>query len=176
MRRTFTTIAILTLTTTAGATYGTGPDFSGRFFGLVSRGGLDISGDGVAGRMGNLPVVDSVFRHAGIVVDSELTNPSDPQGSCDAGEVEITPFGYLTLTTSSGNSALFATIDSTETLCYGVEPEVVHLDITDGRGWFEGATGRIEATLPDDVLLAVDGYGFPSVVYTHDATFEAWVD
>lgn len=169
-----TLLLILTLTTTASATH---PTLSGRFFGLVVQNGTDLDSNGSNGRSGNLPVVESwAFAHAGVNVDTTFTDPFDPQGSCPVGAFELTPSGQLALTSHSGNHVLFAEVDSSATICFdGMTSEVVILDVTGGRGLFEGVTGWIEATLPGDVVLSTDAAGFPEVVYT-DGTFEAFLD
>lgn len=164
----------LTLTTTASATH---PTLSGRFFGLVVQNGTDLDSNGSNGRSGNLPVVESwAFAHAGVQVDTDFTDPQNPQGSCHTGAVELTPHGVLTLTSRFGNNALYAQVDPSATICYdGVSPEVVLLDVVGGRGLFEDVTGWIEVTLPGDVVLGFDVLGYPNSVYT-DALFDAYLE
>lgn len=161
-------LAVSSFTGTAQASW----TFTGNIFGMVVQNPIDLSGDGIPGRDGLLQGRGSIFTYVYTNIDAGLTDPLNPQGTCNPGETELTPFGQAAFVALGGNNVLFVEIDSTQTLCFGLVPEVVFVDIIGGRGALAAATGFGTIVLPDDVLLNVDPvFGAPRVVYVHDGSF-----
>lgn len=175
-------VGMLVVASTSSAHHSPPPDDSGNFFGSVFQNGIDADGDGLNGRSGTLRVRDSVFKYADVNIDVTI-NFANPQGNCPAGEIELFPSGEISLSTWSGDGALFLQIDPTKTICSGARPEVVHLNIgvfdaqtqqvLPGKGTFANASGTARFYLPSDAQLRSGPViGEPQVVYVHDGSFE----
>lgn len=157
-------LVLLALCTTASA-YPC--NLAGSLFGMVSQNGIDLDGDGSAGRSGLLRSRGSVIAYVDANVDVRIA----PEQTCPGGALTLQPSGQAAFSTLNGESVVFAEVESTRLLCVG-QPEVLRLTITGGRGAWDGATGTGTVRLPDDVVLNADVFGRPRVVYVHDGGFE----
>jgi hypothetical protein len=124
----------------------------------------DFDGDGAFARAGTLTPRGSVFSSVFVALDTLLIGP------CPGG-FEIMPTGHAVF--YAGRDVLFTEIDPSHTICTGTT-EVVHMDITGGRGVYAGATGSGTVTIPVgvDTVLSWSPLGAPEVVFTSGAGFE----
>lgn len=124
----------------------------------------DFDGDGAFARAGTLTPRGSVFSSVFVALDTLYIGPC-PNG------VEVMPTGHAVF--YSGRDVVFTEIDPSHTICTA-GTEIVHLDITGGRGVYAGATGSGTVTIPVgvDTVLAVSAVGAPEVVFTYGAGFE----
>src|SRR5690606_32744581 len=130
----FVMFLALFLATTASASGGYTID--GKLFGMVVQNGIDLDGDGSAGRSGMLRARDSVFTYVDVNLD---VTTFFMQGSCQPGEVELFATGQVAFSTLNGKHVIFAEIDPTVPVCYGLgAPEDVALVLVGGRGAFDG--------------------------------------
>jgi len=137
---------------------------SGTLSGGTTAIAADFDGDGNFARAGTLTPRGSVFSSVFVALDTLVV------GLCPGG-YEIMPTGHAVF--YAGRDVVFAEIDPAFTVCTS-GTEVVHLDITGGRGVYAGATGSGTVTIPVgvDTVLAVSPLGSPEVVFTSGAGFE----